>query len=719
MSHHAGAGPVAKRRRNGKQQACEPCRKAKIACDHTLPSCDRCKRRRISDKCIYIDAPMTKNPDIRRESTSLSHHHLPSPDTGSTSPTTAAPTISSPGFSKPAPESGPFIKSGGFFGPTNFSAVFLENKESLGNEDIQISNDDPFGNAHESVQSQQAFLMLAGTDYRGSPRVALGVKVLRSLPDKATCNFLLEWYFEKCHECAFHQPTVLKTGSSLWTTFGKQLKEPRRQDDLEGLSAILCKNNETALPDYEDYQPWLESFTGMNLRWETLGSVFAALTTATLSLPERDAFFCTQKGPRSNRNEFAVEMKDCVQACITLSNYQDLINIQMVSLLVKNLILQTVISGDTSLLVWRQLGDLVSASTALGLHREVENGPITFGSEMKRRIFTVVFNIDKGSSLLTGRPPALSYRYTRFKFPMDLNEEVIMKGGEELQNAIARLDADGWNTEGGIYPSTLSRAHGMVAIVLNEILECSLGDPAECTNTRINFLLWGVNDTTSKTTSEFVSWERLLLRLIRLEHQLLLERLAYKQGLYDGQSMVDCAREMLELTVLIWVQRDRFSEHHCDYDWMLMCWGVPSSGVLCVELLKQMKQPAGTPYFPVLPRSEIVQNLSLLIGFLDWIRPAAGNYQLCGRMRQIIKRILDQILNPSPPVPQETLPETPQEHFDTEGTTHVVEAFDASVFEPGHYDEGLANLDWLNSVDWSRGPWIDLGGQDYSAARWG
>jgi hypothetical protein len=43
-----------------------------------------------------------------------------------------------------------------------------------------------------------------------------------------------------------------------------------------------------------------------------------------------------------------MEMKDCVQTCITLSNYMDLINMQMVSLLTKNLILQTVLSGDTS-----------------------------------------------------------------------------------------------------------------------------------------------------------------------------------------------------------------------------------------------------------------------------------------------------------------------------------------------------------------------------------
>jgi hypothetical protein len=227
---------------------------------------------------------------------------------------------------------------------------------------------------------------------------------------------------------------------------------------------------------------------------------------------------------------------------------------------------------------------------------------------------------------------------------------------------------------------------------------------------------WNPSDASSPTVSDDVFWKRLNIRLIRLEHQLLLERLAYKQGLYDGQSMVDCAREMLELTVLIWVQRDRFVEHHHDYDWMLMCWGVPSSGVLCVELLKQMKQPPGTSHVPILPRSEIVQNLSLLIGFLEWVRPAAGNFQLCGRMRQIIKRILDQILNPSLFPSQESVREPPQQNFDTPNT---VEAFDTSAFEPGNSDEGLENLDWLNSVDWSRGPWIDLGGQDYSAARWG
>lgn len=347
----SGAGGGLPRRRNGKQQACEPCRKAKIACDHSLPICDRCKRRKVSARCVYVEAPMTRNPTEdrhrRRTSSSIIHHIPLTPNTGSSvSPKVS---ISTP---NPKPKAGPFIKSGGFFGPTSFSAVFLENRENLGNDDdIQISNDaGPHPAPDESLQSQ-TFLMLASNEYRGPPRVALGVKVLKAFPDHHTCKFLLEWYFANTHECTFHKPSLMAVASSIWSTFGKHLKEPRRVSDLEQASEMLCRNAETALPDFEDYDNWLASFTGENLRWEVVGIVFGALTSATLSLPERDAFFCTQRGQRTNRKSFALELKDCVQTCVTLSNYMDLINMQMVALLARNLVLQTVLSGDTSKLL--------------------------------------------------------------------------------------------------------------------------------------------------------------------------------------------------------------------------------------------------------------------------------------------------------------------------------------------------------------------------------
>ena len=350
MSSRNGLGTLP-RRRNGKQQACEPCRKAKIACDHSLPVCDRCKRRKVASKCVYLAAPMTRpaSEGNRRESETTRLNFPPTPKTTSSTITSPRASIQTESSVRPNPESGPFVRSGGFFGPTNFADIYLQNRENLGNEDIQISIDsrDPYVTPYEGLQSQ-TFLMLASNELRGSPRVALGVKILRSLPDQATCNFLMEWYFENSHECVLDKHSMMAIVNSLWTTYGKFLKEPRRADDLENMSSVLCKNAEKPLEEFEDYDPWIASITGTKLRWEILGGVFACLTSATLSLPERDAFFSTQRDGRKDRKYFAVELKDCVQACITLSNYMDLLNLPMVALLAKNLILQTVISGDTS-----------------------------------------------------------------------------------------------------------------------------------------------------------------------------------------------------------------------------------------------------------------------------------------------------------------------------------------------------------------------------------
>lgn len=158
------------------------------------------------------------------------------------------------------------------------------------------------------------------------------------------------------------------------------------------------------------------------------------------------------------------------------------------------------------------------------------------------------------------------------------------------------------------------------------------------------------------------------------------------------QSLLDVAREMLELTVYMWVERDRFIDKQYDYDWMIMCYGIPSSGVICAELLKQMKQPRST--HSRIPRSEVIQNLSLLVGFLDWVRPTAANSVLCGRMSVIIKRILDQVLDPPPIHPGLELSITPNFQLGQQPT--------------------VGEFDWLENVDWTQGPFVDLGSDAYN-----
>ena len=82
-----------------------------------------------------------------------------------------------------------------------------------------------------------------------------------------------------------------------------------------------------------------------------------------------------------------------------------------------------------------------------------------------------------------GRPPALSRRYTTCKIPLDLSDAQMMAEGQELEEIKSRLDPDGWNSSGQVYPSSVCRAWMMMALIRDEILEVSLGPPIEAYDT--------------------------------------------------------------------------------------------------------------------------------------------------------------------------------------------------------------------------------------------
>lgn len=83
--------------------------------------------------------------------------------------------------------------------------------------------------------------------------------------------------------------------------------------------------------------------------------------------------------------------------------------------------------------------------------------------------------------------------------------------------------------------------------------------------------------------------------------------------------------------------------------------------------------------------------------------PTEGNYNICVRMRKIIKRVLDEILelpNP-PPAPQSPYPSS-SEHERREMPDPVGGDVELSACLSGDGREEADFLDWLNSVDWTR-----------------
>jgi hypothetical protein len=60
--------------------------------------------------------------------------------------------------------------------------------------------------------------------------------------------------------------------------------------------------------------------------------------------------------------------------------------------------------------------------------------------------------------------------------PLDLKDDYLFEDEQGLARAVAEtLDSKGWNTEGGVYYSTLTRARSMLGVIADEIFELVLG----------------------------------------------------------------------------------------------------------------------------------------------------------------------------------------------------------------------------------------------------
>jgi len=136
-----------------------------------------------------------------------------------------------------------------------------------------------------------------------------------------------------------------------------------------------------------------------------------------------------------------------------------------------------------------------------------------------------------------------------------------------------------------------------------------------------------------------------------------------------------------------------------------MRYGIPSAGVLCVELLKSAMGAPGTQAQPVhFSCSEVVQSLTMFVGFLDWIRPSDGNYRLCRRLRQVIKGILDRVLDSKLPPQSDPNPETDSQTnmISNDGNGDLLLNSMQMPTIDGHA------IDWLNTIDWTQGDWLDF-----------
>ncbi|KAK2000425.1 fungal-specific transcription factor domain-containing protein [Colletotrichum falcatum] len=488
--------------------------------------------------------------------------------------------------------------------------------------------------------------------------------ILRQVPDRETALKLFETNINLSD--AWIRLAAKRMITSLYETFPQYFCGPERPDDaqLTVLARTICSNTAKCVSDDEsDPEKWIAQFTGTNLRWESLGTMFVYWELSARYLgPYRPDVSPDRQQPLDEGSRAVMQYRYCVSASIELTKAAGSGgNTLLLFMSAKRTIIESVFSGDASFACWQLHAETVALSTFLGFHDEVAAEPYkpTICSEIKRRIFCYIFYLDKVLASFTGRPPLISRRYARTPPPLDLRDEYLLADEATLARHVANLDENGWNTEGGLCSATFGRARVMLAHIRDEIFEIALGHgpvtPVETLleikerqlRTMANLpqiLVFQEEDVQDRKIEVPLICARLIVHLEHLQNMFFVERLLAKRGHDDG-ALLSVSFEMVSKTLMFWTNMDRLSCVNRDFEWLVMAYAAPGGGILCLELLKPTLHGGNHPQNPKVTRSSIIQKLSLLVGFLDWVSPTAPNGDLCADCKCIIQHVLDQALN--------------------------------------------------------------------------
>ncbi|KGQ06220.1 hypothetical protein BBAD15_g8450 [Beauveria bassiana D1-5] len=527
---------------------------------------------------------------------------------------------------------------------------------------------------------------------------AAAINVIRNIPDRASSYYLFETY-RNIHDawCRLAARWLLH---SLWDTFGDILEGDRSDESLSVMAKKLCLNTASVLrEDHTNPKEWFKEFSGQNMRWECIGILYAYWSSGLLSLP-RETFKGSCKALHDMDRRTALDFyKDLVADCANLCWNAGNGNTLLCFLLFERSLLQSNISGDGDLRHFRLHGDLIALTTYLGLHTSsAAFGDRSVSVQIRRRLFAGIFNIDKLIAIFTGRPPLLTRRFISESEPLDISDEELLQVPPGPGAAYAGIDSGGWSLGNKILPVSPLRARTMMAYTRDSILEIALRNNNKlmaCEDALLelrqqatsvydgfpSILKHAADDLQNPDLDHVQVYTRLHITLEHLHNVFFIERLLSKLREGVTAELVRISLEIIELSLIPFTNRQLTTGVMCDIDWLLMAYGAPAGGVLCMELLRPAAASSGAAG---VKKSTMIRSLSMLVGCLHAVPSDAPNYGVSATLKKIIEQVLDRVLDP----PAET---TGQE-FSVQGweTDFLVDAAD------------LFTSDLLDTFDWFR-----------------
>ncbi|KAL6229412.1 hypothetical protein BDW75DRAFT_245760 [Aspergillus navahoensis] len=667
-------------RRNGLLQSCEPCRKSKLRCDHGRPVCGRCIAKNITQRCFYHPAPMTKDASQPQSQRPAKRQRAESPNMPSpTSTSASASTVQydlrrEAAAAKQHPSTTP-----GYLGSTSFSAVFSEHRTDISFEEGNYAPDGVLSKLTDQY------------------RLESGLEVIKFLYRNTIWETLIRKFYDSHLITVVSKLVIDAILQSLRRIFDALDREKDVEEQLCYLVQRIFQSSAHPLISHASMtvEEYFASFTDENLRWEVVGLVLATAGIAMMSASDSDPdVLRVAPEPQSVeklRTKLVEASRTCLLFCATAASVNELLGFYQYN----DMLLRTQYYGDTSYAAWRKLGNLTATIYAAGLHQEstrAQNCP-PFLHQWRKMCFAAAFYADKTISTFVGRPPFINYRYCSISPPLDIRDEDLIAGDEQLRQAMANLNSAGWNTKGNTLRGSLMRLRFHLAVLREQALEIALGNhDDEAILSKYNELiqtaqnLWQScpvhlrhdqyihNGADSEPPS--ISFAKRHIYLDYLYTLFLVQRMVVKRTSTSHEALFNTSRKVL--TIILEVTGERhpgidISRHH---SWIVLYYGLPSASTLAFELLRQTQEPGPHPVMP--PRPETIRNLSVFVSCLSWVAtPGQGNYRTCKAVEKKLSDILDQILDPKP---------NPQ----------PVQGFlDASNGYPDHDAAGLYSLlDW-------------------------
>ncbi|KAL4762199.1 Zn(II)2Cys6 transcription factor [Aspergillus foveolatus] len=640
-------------RRNGRLSSCEPCRKAKLRCDHQSPVCGRCLSNGHSGRCFYHPAPLTqpRAQSSRLTDTSRRPRRQRRPDNQLVF--RLDPRISST--------------------PSEEEKILCDQTEKE-KRTLQpgplglVSPQDIFSEYEVTIATTEPGCSSAATAKVTAPRdqILRGAQILSHLQK-------IRW---------FQEVIDLKDKTSPGWFLGPPMTRALCNSMEKMYNAAVCGSEDTnaslialSRQIFSNTSAEIRVHSAMDLyeyldliaaRWETVGLFFALLGTALFHTADDDPIF-THWNPwklaKDQLRSMAITVGGlCCQFCNSAGKTSD----PFCWLMIQHIVLLTEMFGDSDYRVWQTLGDLSTTIYGFGLHQfdqDLEESFPFFLLEIRKRVMVCAYAIDKELATSLGRPPRICSRYCHLPMPLDLTyNEILAQPNKE--EALLTLGADGWNSEGNLTVGVRLRIALLTSLLRESILELSLSPGTQHIQARAerliqqsrhtqqglpSFLRWPpedaaacVNDSANDEARAFAHIEFTYQEF--LLHRILLKRLGIK-----GQGLIESSLEIITTLSSIIAMQTRSGKRAINMSWDLCYMGLPAAGILTSQLLSERSMQALSPMpaltLPANFRSVTIQKLSVFVSHLTTlIQPHEGNFKVAQNGANFIRWVLDQAL---------------------------------------------------------------------------